>query len=751
MIRCLANVDESGYDPAYLGYTHGTFEELQQFLLLLPEYQLDVETNVVDSIVEQRLRTIQFGEYNPSNSNKIQWVVEWTILNKEQKIWLLTYINDKKRKKHIFNAAFEYQMFLNYGLVMENVWDAMLNEKIIYTGYGSMLDEDGATFFSLEGVARRRLGIELDKTYQLLFGFEHVLTPGHIHYAAQDVQHLDVISAQQDEKLEEQYGDIPKEERTVFNHLPTLENEAVLAFGDIMWNGLKVDQEMWAKNASEAQPIVDKYKAALEQYLIDDPALNAKAIELGYINLEDSVEMNWNSPPQKREILSFAFPDIPGATQPIIKKYLKDQVKADPDFANTAAYSVLSELATGNHQPFFDMLVKHCKEDLIKMEYLIPAGTIRINWGSWQQVLPLFQAVKKTLKDTKEESMNKLGHPVGFALLDYRGAKMLTTTYGVDFLQKLDSDGKVRTRFNQILETGRVSSSDPNMQQIPANDDVGNRYRNCFMADSEDEVFVDSDYSSQELVIIASLSQDPVWMAALKVGHDLHSICAQLVHGKEWDSLALDTCDFKLHRQKCKCPGHKRLRNGIKTINFGLAYGMSQFKLAATLKISVKEAEALIEKYFRTFPKIGGKLTALGRFALRNGYIMTLAPYKRKRWYPLWDKVKHLVDYHIQGIEHNSLLGSIERTGKNMPIQGGSADMTKLALVLIRRHITDNRLRAIVKLVMQVHDQVTTTSKRHYAETWAPILTKLMEQAAKVIIPSGLLKAETNVTERWSK
>lgn len=97
---------------------------------------------------------------------------------------------------------------------------------------------------------------------------------------------------------------------------------------------------------------------------------------------------------------------------------------------------------------------------------------------------------------------------------------------------------------------------------------------------------------------------------------------------------------------------------------------MSQFKLAATLKISVKEAEALIEKYFKTFPKIGGKLTALGRFALRNGYIMTLKPYFRKRWYPMWQQVKHLVDYHIEGVQHNSLLGSIERTGKNTPIQG---------------------------------------------------------------------------------
>ena len=111
------------------------------------------------------------------------------------------------------------------------------------------------------------------------------------------------------------------------------------------------------------------------------------------------------------------------------------------------------------------------------------------------------------------------------------------------------------------------------MQQIPILDDddpaVMNSYRNCFIVDNADEVFVDSDYSSQELVVIASLSQDPVWMEALRLGHDLHSLCAQLVHGKEWDLLAHDDCKFKTLRKKCKCPGHARLRNGIKTINFG--------------------------------------------------------------------------------------------------------------------------------------------------------------------------------------
>lgn len=294
------------------------------------------------------------------------------------------------------------------------------------------------------------------------------------------------------------------------------------------------------------------------------------------------------------------------------------------------------------------------------------------------------------------------------------------------------------------------------MQQIPVLDsdapEVQNRYRRCFVPDDPSWVFVDSDYSSQELCVIASLSNDPVWIEALKLEQDLHSVCAELVYGIEWKRSANDDCAYyHKGKKKCKCSAHKRLRNAVKTINFGLAYGMSQFKLSSTLSISVKEAEELIDKYFKAFPKIGSRLNALGEFGVRNGYIMTLAPFYRKRWFPDWEKYKSDIEAHVRGIQHNHALGSIERQSKNTPIQGGSADMMKLALVLTRRYINKNNLRNTVKLVMQVHDQLTTMVKRDFAEQWAVILTNLMEDAAKVIIPSGLLKADTQITERWQK
>ena len=188
----------------------------------------------------------------------------------------------------------------------------------------------------------------------------------------------------------------------------------------------------------------------------------------------------------------------------------------------------------------------------------------------------------------------------------------------------------------------------------------------------------------------------------------------------------------------------KKLRTQIKAINFGLAYGMGPFKLADTLQISKKDAEALIEKYFTEFPNIRDFLTKLGTFGTRNGYIRTFKPFKRRRWFDSWyPKMWNDRDKMME-------LGSIERASKNTPIQGSSADMTKLALIYIYREIKES-WQGKVKIVMTVHDQIDTVCKEEISEEWAVRMTELMEKAAKVIIPNGLLKADTNISTTWEK
>ena len=361
-----------------------------------------------------------------------------------------------------------------------------------------------------------------------------------------------------------------------------------------------------------------------------------------------------------------------------------------------------------------------------------------INWNSPSQVLRLFQHMVPKLEDVNGKNLLKYkSNDIIKKYIQYKEQAKLTNAYGNEFFKYVNTaDDKVHTNFSQILDTGRVSSSKPNMQQIPGD----NAYRNCFVA-PEGYVFVSSDYSSQELNVIAYGSQDPVWLKALEEGQDLHSVCADLVYTWDWEDAAERDCAFMKNKSKCKCPGHKKLRTNVKTVNFGLAYGMGPKKLSETLEISLADAKDLIKKYFEAFPSIKGFLDKLGAFGIEHGYIRTFKPFKRRRWFDSW----YPKMYNDKGAE----FGSIERASKNTPIQGSSADMTKLALVQIHKYILANDLP--VKIVMTVHDQIDTICHKDSAQEWAVKMTELMETAAKVVIPNGLLKADTNISKTWEK
>lgn len=375
-----------------------------------------------------------------------------------------------------------------------------------------------------------------------------------------------------------------------------------------------------------------------------------------------------------------------------------------------------------------DPLFHSHKLSHLQMDMFTPVEELRktdILWSSPSQVLKLFQNVLPTLESVNGKLllMHTEDHPIIAKYIKYKEQAKLYNAYGPDFYKYLHNDGRIHTNFKQILNTGRVSSSKPNMQQIPAS----NSYRNAFTTGDRQWVFVSSDFSSQELCIIAYGSNDPVWLDALKEGKDLHSICADLIFGDVWRDAEGDDKE------------RKRLRTAVKAINFGLAYGMSEFKLADTLQITTEEAKEMIDKYFTVFPSIKKFLTSLGNFGKDNGYIRTFAPYRRIRWFEEWDE--HKRDF--------SILGSIERASKNTPIQGTGADMTKLALIKVRDIIAQNNYP--VKLVMTVHDQIDTVAHVDFAEEWSNILKETMEEAALHIIDNGLLKSDTNISNAWEK
>ena len=553
-------------------------------------------------------------------------------------------LESKKITKIFHNAKFDYKFIKKWANIeCEGIYCTFLVERIIscgrHIGYG------------LKDLCKRYLNVELNKEVRNQFiGLSgQAYRDDQIVYGAKDVEYLCKIRVLQ----------LPTIEKYKLDNVVELENNAVLAFADIEYNGIDIDRDKWE--------------------------VIAKASEQEALGMRDKL----------------------------------DQMVLDS--------TVLSEFVPSHIQG--DLFMD--KEELRKLE---------IKWTSPTQVLKVFKKLVPELEDVNGKKMFKYRrqHTLIDKYVKYKEKMKLATSYGKEFFKFVSSDGKIHTSFNQILDTGRVASKKPNMQQIPAD----NKFRNCFLAPGG-WCFVSSDYSSQELNVIAFGSKDPVWIDALEQGQDLHSVCADLVYGQEWIDTAEDDCNYMKNKSKCKCPKHGKLRTNVKTINFGLAYGMGPHKLADTLDISIKEAEILIDKYFEAFPSIGGFLDKLGSFGKKYGYIKTFPPYNRRRWFPNW--YPRIYKDKSQAFE----LDSIERASKNTPIQGASADMTKKAMILIREYIKAHNVP--VKMVMTVHDQVDTVCKIEYAEEWVTRLTELMEQAALEVVTNGLLKADTNISKSWEK
>tara|TARA_R110002020_G_scaffold208452_6_gene414214 strand:- start:19584 stop:21494 length:1911 start_codon:yes stop_codon:yes gene_type:complete len=395
-----------------------------------------------------------------------------------------------------------------------------------------------------------------------------------------------------------------------------------------------------------------------------------------------------------------------------------------------------------------ESLGNHMKKS-IQGNLFTPVEELRkvdVLWSSPKQVLAVFSDYGLDLEKVNAFELSKYrrDYPLVDKYIQYKVKQKIISTYGKSFVKYISDDGKVRTSFWQILNTGRVSSGSkrdrkPNMQNIPAD----NTFRNCFHA-REGYKIVSVDYSGQELRIIAAGSKDPVWIKCIEAKQDLHSVCAELVYGEEWKNAAEKDCAFYLHnKQKCNCSKHKKLRTNVKTINFGLAYGMSKFKLSDTLKIPVQQADKLIRKYFTAFPKIKHFLELLGRFGKQYGFICTYAPYRRKRWFGDWSPN---LKADTEGFK---TLGRIERASKNTPIQGTGADMIKSAMVKIREYIKKHDFPGY--LITQVHDEIGVEVVAERAQEWAVIQSELMEEAGAEIIDSIKMEVEYTISEKWCK
>lgn len=332
--------------------------------------------------------------------------------------------------------------------------------------------------------------------------------------------------------------------------------------------------------------------------------------------------------------------------------------------------------------------------------------------------LKLDDKAKKTKTgqySTSEDVLEKIRskHPVIGKILDYRGLKKLLSTY-IDALPQLISSvtGKVHTSYNQtVAATGRLSSTNPNLQNIPIRDAQGKEIRKAFIPDA-DSVFLSADYSQIELRIMAHLSGDKNMLDAFNSGHDIHTATAAKIYKVDLADVTSD------------------MRRKAKTANFGIIYGISTFGLAERLNIPRSEAKELIDGYFATYPDVKRYMDESIQRAKENGFVETI--FGRKRF---------LADINSQ----NSIVrGYAERNAINAPIQGSAADIIKIAMVRIQNRIDKEGLKT--RMTMQVHDELNFTVPLSEIEQAEALVVAEMEQAIQLQVP---LIADFGVGTNW--
>jgi DNA polymerase-1 len=361
-------------------------------------------------------------------------------------------------------------------------------------------------------------------------------------------------------------------------------------------------------------------------------------------------------------------------------------------------------------------------DKLTKKIYELAGEEFNINSPKQLSVI-LFEKMKlpvirrtKTGISTDEEVLTKLAlsHPLPEKLLEYRELSKLKSTY-VDSLPDLvnPATNRVHTSFNQaVTATGRLSSSGPNLQNIPIRTEEGRKIRKAFIASDKDHLLLSADYSQIELRILAHLSQDANLIRAFKEGSDIHAYTASLVFAVKESDVTSD------------------MRGMAKTVNFGIIYGMSPYGLAQSLKIDVNKAKEFIDSYFERYPEVKFYLEGLIEEARQNGYVTTLLG--RRRYIPEINST----DMRMRQFA--------ERTAVNTPIQGSAADIIKVAMIAIDERLSKKKLSS--KMIMQVHDELVFDVPKNELKEACKIVKDGMENIIKLKVP---VLAHVEVGENW--
>ena len=338
--------------------------------------------------------------------------------------------------------------------------------------------------------------------------------------------------------------------------------------------------------------------------------------------------------------------------------------------------------------------------DVLFEELMLPSGKkTKTGWS--------------TNADTLEKLRGK--HPIVDEVLDYRMLTKLKSTYADGLLKVIDdADGRIHTNFQMtVTATGRLSSTEPNLQNIPIRKKLGAQIRNMFVA-APGKVLVDADYSQIELRLLAHISGDEAMQNAFRCGEDIHTVTASNVFNVPLDEVT------------------PLLRSRAKAVNFGIVYGISAFSLSQDIGVYPNEAKAYIDAYLEKYHGVRDYMAAIVEKAKKDGYVDTL--YGRRRYLP-----------ELKSANFN-MRSFGERVALNMPVQGTAADIIKIAMVNVHAHLAKEGLSA--KLILQVHDELIVECPEAEAERVKTILSEEMENAASLSVP---LVVDAHIGHSWAE
>jgi len=389
-------------------------------------------------------------------------------------------------------------------------------------------------------------------------------------------------------------------------------------------------------------------------------------------------------------------------------------------------------------------------------------GVPTVNYASPLQLKPLIEKITgKALESTGVRDLERIDHPMVKSLLNFREAHKKVTTYGASFLQKHvhKKTKRVHSNFKQLgTDSGRMSSSSPNMQNIPS----AQKYRSCFTNQKPGYKIISADFSGQELRLLAHISQEQAFIKALNENKDLHSYSASLIFGVPYedffyygkdgireacdDNDSLDPFELSLDSNQndmvvdnvgdplIRPEMKKKYRTPCKSITFGLIYGMGASKLADTLKITIAEAKELIGKYFDTFPTIRDLLDRLTQEAMARKYAYSPLDGRRRIFSGIdWD--------------HGGKVAHMKNIAKNQPFQGAGASVTKLALCRMKHRIDSTGWDA--KIINVVHDEILIEVLEEQAEEVAKALEEIMKESFNFYAPDIPMVAKAEIANEW--